>query len=764
MLIIPNRLSAKIISAVLLSILISFATAGLFIYFIYAKILKEKSISELRILSRIVGYNCSAALMFEDKSAARDILSSFRSSRDVNFAVLYDKTGREFSYYIKPGGIYNPRYAEDDTSSDQILISENINVNGEIIGKIIVSFDKKSINLQIESIKYGILSSVFIALLIATVILLFFTRRIFKPVANLVDTMREISVRKDYSLRAERLSEDEFGQIVEGFNEMLYQIQKRDSELVKYREHLEEEVKKRTVELQEVNMKLESELAEVKRMEEVIIRSASEWRTTFDAIKDAVFLLDENGIVIRCNRSASELLNINYKEIIGKDICGTAHKLSDEDCGIKDAMRERIRISKILHINERVYQIYYDPIISNGKLTGFVHIMSDITEKYTLDENIRQVQKMEAIGRLAGGVAHDFNNLLSIMTLYTGSLIKRIKDDKRAINELNEIKKVIERATSLSRQLLAFSRKQIVNPEVFDVNESLRTQHKMLSRLIGENIKVELGLEDGEIFIFADKSQFENVIMNMVINAKDAMPYGGVITIQTERKRLLKGDIPIQDIDEKEFLILRVIDNGEGMSEEVQKKIFEPFFTTKPKGKGTGLGLSIVYGFVRQCNGYIEVKSKTGEGTTFILYFPIAEENQTRKESPSGLIKLPLKSNLQILLVEDDEDVRRSLVKMLNDNSFRVIDTGRAIEALQILQVKKDEIDMIISDIVMPEMNGIEFLKRVNDLNMKMPFLLMTGYSDEFLPQEDMSKYRDIIIQKPFTEKQLIKKIYEILR
>lgn len=759
----PKRLSLKIKLAVLISVLIAFVTTGILLYFVAQKIVKNGIISDLRVQSKVIGLNCAAAILFEDRKAAKDILSSLRLMGEIESAVLYDKDGREFAYYIKEGSIYRPHYFEMLDADDYIVVVGDIKIDEEVIGKIALTSNLSRLRSQSNVILLSIAMGISFSLLISFILVSFFVNKIFSPLENLIATMRKVSEEKNYGVRAEVLSEDEFGDVVRGFNDMLMQIQQRDEELNKYREHLEEEVRKRTQELETLNIRLGKELEEVKRMEEMISKSAAEWRTTFDSINDAVFLLDESGNVIRCNKMASIVTGLSYSEIIGKPICGVAHNDIKGDCGVLEVMRDKIRVSREIHLRDKFYQISYDPILSEGKLIGVVHIMSDITEKHNLDENIRQIQKMEAIGRLAGGVAHDFNNLLSIMTLYTGSLIKRLKDDPRAQNELNEIKKVIERATTLSKQLLAFSRKQILNPEVFDVNESLRLNHKMLSRLIGENIKIELILSDGQALIYADKSQFENVIMNMVINSKDAMPNGGVIKISTELRKPEKDEIVGMDVKDKEFVILKISDNGIGMTEDVQKKIFEPFFTTKPKGKGTGLGLAMVYSFVRQCNGYIDVKSKLGDGTMFTIYFPISLPSYNVQHSRSGLIKVVSDLKMRILVVEDDNDVRRSIVKMLEENNFEVRDTPRALEALEMIIQRKERYGLIVSDIIMPEMNGIEFFKKVKEFDSSIPFILITGYSDDYLPQEDMSEFKDIILQKPFSEYQLLEKIRDVV-
>lgn len=757
-----KRLSTKIIISVVLSVVVSISLVAIILYFLLFSLIKERVIQDLRVHAEIVGSNCSAALLFEDRMTASEILSSFRAIKSIENAVLYDTQGREFAFYLKKGSTYIPFLSEDLDSDDFIVVRQNIVVKGESVGILYVRSNLSQLNLQVRTTFVMILLSILISSGICLVMVYFFVSKIFRPVKILLTTMRDVSEKDDFSLRAEIVSDDEFGELTENFNNMLNQIKSRDDKIREYQGYLESEVEKRTRELNEANIRLKEEIAAIQRMEEILARSANEWRTTFDSIKDAIFLIDENGNIHRCNLSACELIGLSFDKIRGNNICDIAHRRIECNCKLHEAVEKRSRMVTDIKIDDRTFLVVYDPVLVGERLTGFVHTMSDITDQIKLDENLKQIQKMEAMGRLAGGVAHDFNNLLSVMTLYVGSLLKRVKEDPRVLNELTELKKAIERASDLSRQLLLFSRKQLMNPSSFDVNDVLRSNLKMLSRLIGENIKIELSLTDKKVLIFADIPQFENAIMNIVINAKDAMPGGGTIRIVTEKKRLGKGDINLPEFFDKECLILRVIDNGYGMSEEVQKKIFEPFFTTKPKGKGTGLGLAMVYGFVKQCNGHIEVISSPKKGTEFRIFLPTTEMKEEGRRV-SGDIKPVSPEKINILLVEDDVDVRRSIVKMLTEERFPVVEAASALEALDILVNDKKRIDLILTDIVMPEMDGIAFSKKVREIKGEIPILFMTGYSDDYLPEEDIREYRDIILQKPFTESQLLNKIREAI-
>ncbi len=758
----PSKLSTKIIVSVILAVAFSIlaVTTGLSI-FSYS-IIKKRIINDLNIHAEIIGSNCQASLLFDDKKAATKILSSLKAVPTIENSVLYDSNGKEFAFYVKKGSIYIPFNLLNTESGDYIVIRHDITTNNEHIGTLYIRSNLNQLYFQIKWIILMMFLIILLSSIISFIIISYFIKKSFKPMEILLSTMNEIADKKDYSIRADIISDDEFGDITQKFNNMVAQIKIRDDKIKEYQAHLESEVERRMQELNETNKKLKNEILEIQRMEEMIAKSATEWRTTFDSIKDPVFLLDEKGLIQRCNRAASEILGLSYNKIVGNNICIIGHNKLQCDCKIEEVMKNRSRVLSNIKIGDKTYSVVYDPIVSSEKLTGIVHIMADITKQIELEENIRQIQKMEAVGRLAGGVAHDFNNLLSIITLYTDSLSKRLKDVPHVSNEISEIKKAIERATNLSRQLLMFSRKQILNPTIFDLNEILRSNHKMLSRLIGENIKIDLELTQEKIQIMADVSQFENAIMNMVINSKDAMPQGGKIKIITERKRLKEGDISISEFLNRDMLILKIIDNGEGMSEDIQKKIFEPFFTTKPKGKGTGLGLAMVYGFVKQCNGHIEVNSKVGEGTEFRIYLPLTEKTEEIKEV-TGLIKIISSENINILLVEDDLDVRKSIIKMLSDNKFSVTEADSAIKALDIIQNKNNKIDFILSDIIMPQMDGITFSKKVRELDDKVPILFMTGYSDEFLPKDDIEKYKDMILEKPFTESQLLNKIHKMM-
>ncbi|RMH64039.1 MAG: PAS domain-containing sensor histidine kinase [Calditrichaeota bacterium] len=392
----------------------------------------------------------------------------------------------------------------------------------------------------------------------------------------------------------------------------------------------------------------------------------------------------------------------------------------------------------------------------------------DITEKKDLEVQLQQSQKMEAIGQLAGGVAHDFNNLLIVIRGHTDKLLQHLRDET-LLHSVREINKAAKRASGLTRQLLAYSRKQILTPEVFDINILIQELYKMLSSLIGENIKFELELSPSPMFILADQHQISNVIMNLCVNARDAMSEGGHLTIQTSKidydgLKCTRGDMPK---DEHTFVALTVRDTGCGMSGETISKIFDPFFTTKPKDRGTGLGLSMVYGIIKQSGGGIAVESTPGIGTTFHIYFPYKQKEdampqKTLSENPPEEIDHP--ENATVLVVEDEEQVRELVCEMLETYGYNVLYALNGLEAIDVYKKNREHIDLILTDVVMPEMGGKKLIESLPDLRKGVKVLYMSGYTDNAIDEQGILNPDTEFIQKPFSPVELLNKVGNILK
>jgi PAS domain S-box-containing protein len=403
--------------------------------------------------------------------------------------------------------------------------------------------------------------------------------------------------------------------------------------------------------------------------------------------------------------------------------------------------------------------------IPNGKEGGTFEIfMEDITETRTLEMQLRQAQKMEAIGRLAGGIAHDFNNLLMVISGYSEFLLERVGPDPRLRGPAQEISNATQRATSLTRQLLAFSRKQMLAPKVLDLNEVVAENLKMLTRMIGEDIDLVMVPGPGLGAVRADPGQIDQVIMNLAVNARDAMPQGGKLTIETANialdENFARTHTPLPPGD---YIVLAISDTGVGMDTDTQSRIFEPFFTTKG-AKGTGLGLSTVYGIVKQSGGFIFVDSQPQRGTAFRAYFPRvdAREDAATAADAVGLPR-PAHGEETILLVEDETNLRRLARQYLETQGYKILEAADGAAALQIVDGYKGTIDLLLTDVIMPGMNGREMAAQITNLLPGLRVLYMSGYTENAIGHDGMLDAGINLLQKPFSLPALKDRVREVL-
>ena len=386
-------------------------------------------------------------------------------------------------------------------------------------------------------------------------------------------------------------------------------------------------------------------------------------------------------------------------------------------------------------------------------------------EKERMEFQLRESQKMEAVGRLAGGVAHDFNNLLTVIALGSDLLLSDLGEDDPKRQDVEEIKKATGRATSLTRQLLTLSRRQVFEPTALDINSIVTDMEKMLHRLIGEDVKLETVLEPKLGSVEADRGNIEQVIMNIVVNAGDAMPNGGKITIRTENMVLNEKDAAgIPEAKPGEFICLSIEDTGTGMDKETREHIFEPFFTTKAKGKGTGLGLSIVYGIVKQFGGWIKVYSELGQGSTFRVCIPASsgssEDKNKLTEETVSLQEL-YGNGERILLVDDDESIRAAAYRLLTENGYSVFSAGSAEEALTIFNREDGNFQLVLSDVVLPGKSGVELAGQLLVLQPELHIVLSSGYANDKAQLSVVQEKGYPFIQKPYAVEKLLRSVKE---
>ncbi|MBA3555867.1 MAG: response regulator [Gemmatimonadales bacterium] len=386
----------------------------------------------------------------------------------------------------------------------------------------------------------------------------------------------------------------------------------------------------------------------------------------------------------------------------------------------------------------------------------------DITPRERLESQLRQAQKMEALGRFAGGVAHDFNNLLTAIQGYASLLLFDLGPIDPRREDLEEIRKASERAAALTRQILAFSHRQVSEPEPVDLNLLIEDLERMIPRLIGEDVAVVTALDPGLGVVNADPRQLEQVIMNLVVNARDAMPEGGRLTIETANEAVAEDDPRASpDLPPGPYIVLTVGDTGTGIDPEIQANIFDPFFTTKEPGRGTGLGLSTVYGIVKQIGGHIEVDSELGRGADFRIYLPELPGARVERAARPAALPAPRGSET-ILLVEDEESVRVFANKALEKQGYTVLEARHGRDALMRLAEHAGPVHLVITDMVMPEMSGGELARRLAGERPEVPVLFMSGYSDGEIAHRGLGA-TSAYLQKPFTSDVLARKVREVL-
>lgn len=396
-----------------------------------------------------------------------------------------------------------------------------------------------------------------------------------------------------------------------------------------------------------------------------------------------------------------------------------------------------------------------------GRVVRIIGAMSDMTEIKSLQAQLAQSQKMEAIGQLAGGVAHDFNNLLTIITGFTEFVVATLPAESDERSMLGSVLDAANRATNLTRQLLAFSRKQLLSPQIVDLNQIVENLQKMLGRLIGEDIVFNTILDPRSSQIKVDPGQIEQVIINLAVNARDAMPQGGRLTIETRNIVISANQLnPGSDLIPGNYIEMSITDTGTGMGKDTMDHIFEPFFTTKDLGKGTGLGLATVFGIIKQSDAYIDVKSQLGKGTTFRILFPAVRE-AAKKSSP--LSRLAKSGNERVLLVEDEDSVRKIVRMALENYGYTVLEASNGKEALSLFRKHSYKINLLITDVVMPEMSGRELVEILRESTSDIKVLYMSGYTDDAIVRHGIVDSTDAFIQKPFSPLKLARTVRNVM-
>jgi PAS domain S-box-containing protein len=484
-----------------------------------------------------------------------------------------------------------------------------------------------------------------------------------------------------------------------------------------------------------------------------------------DSSQDAIIGKNLEGIVTHWNKGAEEMYGYTAQEIIGRPITLLAPPdRGDEIPGILKKIRggERVEYFETVRVTKDGRRLNISVSISpihdaDGKVIGASTIARDITAQRKVEDQLRQSQKMEAVGRLAGGVAHDFNNLLGIVTACTELL--RGSVDASGVEYLDNIREAAKRGASLTRQLLAFSRRQQVQKQILDLNDRLKDVSKLLQPLMGDDVEVVLMPRSQSAIVEVDPGQMDQVIMNLAVNARDAMPKGGKLIVETA----------VSDFDEAfaqshpsmtpgRYVMVSVSDNGIGMDEATRLRIFEPFFTTKEVGKGSGLGLATVYGIVKQSGGHILVYSEVGHGTTFKIYFPSAETKLEGSAQAEAETLPPKREGVTVLLAEDDAIMRRLTRKMLEHHGYNVLEAEDGKAAMNLMSANHHSVDLVLTDVVMKGMTGPELVLRLLDSHPSLKVVYMSGYTGELVARQGLNSGIPLL-EKPFTKMDLLKTV-----
>ena len=508
-----------------------------------------------------------------------------------------------------------------------------------------------------------------------------------------------------------------------------------------------------------------------KQLEETLREREEFFRLISESMTDMVAVLDRSGKRIYNSPSyatllgdPSNLVGTNSFIDIHPDDRESIQRIFEKTVSTGAGQRAEFRFIRkdgtIRHVESQGNVV----LDKTGRPSKIVVVSRDITERLTLETKLRQSQKMEAIGRLAGGIAHDFNNLMQAIIGYTTLLLRRVEPGDANRDMIVQIEKSADRAAALTAQLLAFSRKQILQPKIFSLDNSVAEVNKLLRRLIGENIQLISRVEGSASYVCADPGQIEQVILNLSLNARDAMPQGGTLKIETSSLELTEKDEGFSDeFLPGPFVRLSITDTGTGMTPEVKSHLFEPFFTTKNPGKGTGLGLSIVYGIVRQSGGEISVTSEVGRGTTFHVFLPRVPAPAQSVPVVSDLPPVSAGGRETILLVEDEEIVRGMLGEVLRAQGYTVVEAPHGPAAIDLAARMAGPIHLLISDMLMPEMNGWELAKRLLATRPGLPVLYISGYSDDEARRFGKFEGTGQFLQKPFRPDALLAKAREIL-
>lgn len=700
---------------------------------------KDEMIYHTQFEAKLLANNIASSVLFSDIENSETELSSLKVDPNTLYSLILDQKGNIFSIYPKEKQVNLEKIntLEDGKvfiENKVLYIRESVYSDQEKIASIVIAVSLKKLDQRFRDVLFLALSVGILILLLSVLLSFTLSRSLFRPLFHLSQVAKKISEQKDYSIRAKFFQDDEIGNLVNTFNQMLVQIQARD-------------------------IQLSGEIVESQMYQKLIL----------DVAPNAILSADLQTLkILTANTMLSEIFSYSIQELMKMKVTDLIPELNI------DLIRMNGRITHIesegVSSTEKKIPIEY--AVNCGileKKKFLIVIIRDLTvikaieeEKREIQEQLVQSQKLDSIGKLAGGIAHDFNNLLMGILGYADLLLKQVKDDPKKEKMTKYIHDASMRASNLTQQLLSFARKGPFEAKPIHLNAVVDESISLLGRSLGLDVKIHLDLCDQLKLINGDATQMQQVVTNLLVNARDAMNAKGDIFISTQN--LSKSDIGKDcDIDAENIVLLTVRDTGTGIPQKIQKEIFDPFFTTKELGKGTGLGLSMVYGIVNKHKGWIQLDSEEGKGASFSFYFPALEKRRNLKEEVEIFDVERLPKALNLLIVDDEVLVRDFLSAALGELNYEVQIFESGTKALQLEKQKVQSFDLAILDLMMPEKDGLETYMELLKIRPNFPVIFMSGFNENEqiskLCQNDDVAY----LRKPFSSSDLYVKIVHVL-